>query len=94
MGGVVVSILATFIYLTVASPQLLGGEGFSTRTALFAVLCALAAPLGDLSESLLKRDLRIKDMGTLLPAHGGVLDRFDAMLFVLPVAYFVTTTSL
>ncbi|MEZ5380719.1 MAG: phosphatidate cytidylyltransferase [Microthrixaceae bacterium] len=94
MGGVVVSILATFVYLTVASPQLLGGEGFSTRTALFAVLCALAAPLGDLSESLLKRDLQIKDMGTLLPAHGGVLDRFDAMLFVLPVAYFVTTTSL
>ncbi len=94
LGGVVVSILVTFIYLIVTSPGLLGSESFSTRTALFAVLCPLAAPLGDLAESLLKRDLQIKDMGTVLPSHGGVLDRFDALLFVLPVAYFVTVTGL
>lgn len=93
LGGVVVSILVTFIYLTVTSPGLLGSESFSTRTALFAVLCPLAAPLGDLAESMLKRDLQVKDMGTVLPSHGGVLDRFDALLFVLPVAYFVTVTG-
>ena len=48
------------------------------------VLVAIMAPLGDLCESLLKRDLKIKDFGTLLPGHGGVLDRFDAILFCLP----------
>jgi hypothetical protein len=68
LGGVVVSILVTFIYLTVTSPGLLGSESFSTRTALFAVLCPLAAPLGDLAESMIKRDLQVKDMGTVLPS--------------------------
>ncbi|CAN5903174.1 hypothetical protein BH23ACT2_BH23ACT2_29500 [soil metagenome] len=53
---------------------------------------AVAAPLGDLCQSLVKRDLGQKDMSTLLPGHGGVLDRFDGMLFVIPTIFWLAVT--
>jgi phosphatidate cytidylyltransferase len=63
-------------------------EGIGAGLAL-GLIVAITAPIGDLAESLVKRDLGLKDLGSFLPGHGGFLDRFDAILFTLPAAYYL-----
>jgi phosphatidate cytidylyltransferase len=58
-----------------------------TQGVMVGLLAGIFGPLGDLFESALKRELGIKDFGSLMPGHGGVLDRIDSLLFVVPIAY-------
>ncbi len=81
IGGLVFAMLAAYI-LSLIFQQLSLAEWF-----IFAVIVVITGALGDLIESMLKRQAGVKDSGTLLPGHGGVLDRFDAVLFATPFVF-------
>jgi phosphatidate cytidylyltransferase len=91
IGGVLIGTLAgpvTRAAFTVIAPDLVGGFGWGAAL-LFGFLLSIVGMVGDLVESLLKRDAEVKDAGGLLPGMGGVLDRLDSPLLGLPLMYYL-----
>ncbi|WP_084010506.1 phosphatidate cytidylyltransferase [Pseudofrankia sp. DC12] len=86
------SALACVVVASVVMRFALGGSAWQGVVLGLAVVCT--ATVGDLGESLLKRDIGIKDMGNLLPGHGGIMDRLDSLLCTAPVAWLLITAFL
>ena len=86
-AGLIGSIATAYLYGHFVFDLWLGLPFGITAGVIGGVLICAGAVIGDLAESLLKREAGVKDSGTLLPGHGGVLDRFDALYFTLPIAY-------
>jgi len=89
LGGTLATV-GVGVLLAVFNVGPFDGDPFGFSNALLmGIVVAVIAPIGDLAESLIKRDLKIKDMGTVLPGHGGVLDRCDTLLFVIPTVHYM-----
>jgi phosphatidate cytidylyltransferase len=89
--GVIGGTIASFVVVVVVGMQ---SDTWNSLTEwlILAAVVSFMAPIGDLLESVLKRSLGVKDFGTLLKGHGGVLDRFDGVLVSLPAIYFLAVT--
>jgi phosphatidate cytidylyltransferase len=90
LGGLLVAVLTSWLVFTVVARSMLGPDALQIgmpMILLFGVAVAAAGIVGDLAESLLKRDAGVKDSSTWMPGFGGVLDLLDSLLGAAPVAY-------
>lgn len=88
IGGIVCNVVV-FLVFNIVYAAMMKQQGTPVTysivaTVLLAMACAILGTVGDLTASVLKRQLEIKDYGTIMPGHGGILDRFDSVLLVLP----------
>lgn len=86
IGGIVCAVIVSIIYFLLYPTNEFFQHGFLTMVVL-TILFSIVGQLGDLVESAYKRHYGVKDSGNILPGHGGILDRFDSLLFVFPIMH-------
>ncbi len=86
VGGILSAVVVAIIFLIV-DKSLLAGYSFGMML-LLVVIFSIFSQFGDLVESAIKRHFGVKDSGKIIPGHGGILDRFDGMIFVFPIMHF------
>jgi phosphatidate cytidylyltransferase len=89
IGGLICSLMAAFFFMKIIALHRLESD-----ILIIAASLSVAGQLGDLSESMLKRNYGVKDSGHILPGHGGILDRIDGLLFGIPVLYVYLSFSI
>lgn len=89
VGGIAGSMLLTLLYTCVFQEQMQVQTEEMVLLALISGVGALISMVGDLAASAIKRNYGKKDYGTLIPGHGGILDRFDSVIFTAPVIYYL-----
>jgi len=87
IGGLAASVLLTWLYVRFALRPSAQLAMTTTGVIVFGVVISVAGQIGDLVESMFKREAGVKDASQLLPGHGGVLDRLDSLFFALPIAH-------
>ena len=89
VGGVIGSVLLTLLYGAIMGRFVEIESKMLIVMALIALFGSMISMIGDLAASAIKRNYDVKDYGTLIPGHGGILDRFDSVFFTAPIVYFL-----
>ena len=91
VGGVLGAALLGFVFATVFKGFMAEFDNPQLACASACAIAAMISQVGDLAASAIKRNHNIKDYGRLIPGHGGIMDRFDSMIFTAPAIYFALT---
>ena len=88
IGGIVGAIVIVILYQYICSKILIIEPNYIKGT-IIAIVCSIASQFGDLAASCIKREHDVKDFGNIMPGHGGVLDRFDSVIYISPIVFLI-----
>lgn len=94
LGGILGSAIVGALFGSFLLDKTLGGNQFGVMLFIIGAIGSVISQIGDLAASAIKRNHNIKDYGKLIPGHGGIMDRFDSVIFTAPMIYFLVISFL